>query len=267
MATSPCCCWVTSAPPSSARSCRSSRRRGTRILKVGHHGSRTSTSQELLDALAAADRRDQLRPRQHLRPPRAGSPRAASTPIGARIYRTDRRRADHDRHRRRARQREDVSTRERERNEPRRSRRSRRTPILFSRIACGCRRLLRRRPSMRDVRDDWLRDSTCIVTSGRDFSSQSIERRCNRNEARGPVVPSLNSRYRSSTARFRYPGSGLISIVESLIVVELKAVARFDEVHRAQVISYLRTTGLRGGLADQLSCARAATAGLKRIVL
>ena len=37
-------------------------------------------------------------------------------------------------------------------------------------------------------------------------------------------------------------------IVEGLVVVELKAVSRFDDVHRAQVISYLRTTGLRGGL-------------------
>jgi len=37
-------------------------------------------------------------------------------------------------------------------------------------------------------------------------------------------------------------------IVESLIVVEVKAVARLTDVHRAQLISYLRTTGLHGGL-------------------
>jgi GxxExxY protein len=37
-------------------------------------------------------------------------------------------------------------------------------------------------------------------------------------------------------------------IVEGLIVVELKAVVRLDRVHEAQLISYLRTTGLRGGL-------------------
>ncbi len=37
-------------------------------------------------------------------------------------------------------------------------------------------------------------------------------------------------------------------VVEGLIVVELKAVTRFDDVHKAQVTSYLRTTGLRGGL-------------------
>ena len=37
-------------------------------------------------------------------------------------------------------------------------------------------------------------------------------------------------------------------IVEGAIVVELKSVVRLDEVHLAQVMSYLRTTGLRGGL-------------------
>ena len=37
-------------------------------------------------------------------------------------------------------------------------------------------------------------------------------------------------------------------IVDGLVVVELKAVRTLDDVHRAQLISYLRTTGLRGGL-------------------
>jgi len=37
-------------------------------------------------------------------------------------------------------------------------------------------------------------------------------------------------------------------IVEELIVVELKCVIRLDEMHRRQVVSYLRTLGLRGGL-------------------
>ena len=35
-------------------------------------------------------------------------------------------------------------------------------------------------------------------------------------------------------------------IVESAIIVELKSVIRLDEVHLAQLMSYLRTTGLRG---------------------
>jgi GxxExxY protein len=40
-------------------------------------------------------------------------------------------------------------------------------------------------------------------------------------------------------------------VVRNLIVVELKAIARFDDVHQAQVTSYLKTTGLRG-VVDQL---------------
>jgi len=44
------------------------------------------------------------------------------------------------------------------------------------------------------------------------------------------------------------PGQRVDFIVESLIVMEIKAVTRLDQVHRAQLISYLKTTGLHGGL-------------------
>jgi len=37
-------------------------------------------------------------------------------------------------------------------------------------------------------------------------------------------------------------------IVEESVVVELKSVTRLDEIHYAQVMSYLKGTGLRGGL-------------------
>src|SRR6185295_11593276 len=37
-------------------------------------------------------------------------------------------------------------------------------------------------------------------------------------------------------------------IINGLIVVELKSVIRLDDVHTSQLVSYLRTTGLRGGL-------------------
>ena len=47
---------------------------------------------------------------------------------------------------------------------------------------------------------------------------------------------------------------------------ELKAVTRFDDVHRAQVISYLKTTGLSGGLLINFH-APVLKAGLQRIVL
>ena len=44
------------------------------------------------------------------------------------------------------------------------------------------------------------------------------------------------------------PGQRVDFIVEGLIVLEIKAVVRLDQVHRAQLISYLKTTGLHGGL-------------------
>src|SRR5215204_6480384 len=58
-------------------------------------------------------------------------------------------------------------------------------------------------------------------------------------------------RERSIHVKYRgveIPGQRVDLIIEGLIVVELKAVVRFEEVHRAQLISYLRTTRLRGGL-------------------
>src|SRR5688500_9211123 len=44
------------------------------------------------------------------------------------------------------------------------------------------------------------------------------------------------------------PGQRIDLIVDSCVVVELKAATRLDVVHDAQLISYLRTTGLRLGL-------------------
>ena len=55
---------------------------------------------------------------------------------------------------------------------------------------------------------------------------------------------------RSVYVRYRgieIPGQRVDLIVEGLIVVELKAVTHFDQIHKAQLISYLKTTGLRGG--------------------
>ena len=62
------------------------------------------------------------------------------------------------------------------------------------------------------------------------------------------------------------PGQRIDLIVEGLIVVELKAVAQLAGVHRAQLISYLRTTGLRGGLLVNFG-AHVLKDGLKRVVL
>ena len=62
------------------------------------------------------------------------------------------------------------------------------------------------------------------------------------------------------------PGQRVDLIVQSLIVVELKSVMRLDGVHRAQVISYLRTTGLKGGLLINFRV-RLLKDGIQRIVL
>jgi GxxExxY protein len=51
----------------------------------------------------------------------------------------------------------------------------------------------------------------------------------------------ITVRYRDS----RIHGQRVDLIVRKLIVVELKAVKRFDDVHRSQLISSLKTTGLR----------------------
>ena len=55
-------------------------------------------------------------------------------------------------------------------------------------------------------------------------------------------------------------------IVESAIVVELKSVTRLDDVHVAQVMSYLKTTGLRGGLLINFRVP-VLRRGLRRVVL
>ena len=55
-------------------------------------------------------------------------------------------------------------------------------------------------------------------------------------------------------------------VVRNLIVVELKAVRRFDDVHQSELISYLKTTGLRGGLLINFRVP-VLKAGLRRVVL
>ena len=56
-------------------------------------------------------------------------------------------------------------------------------------------------------------------------------------------------------------------IVEGLIVVELKSVTRLDDIHRAQLISYLRTMGLRGGLLINFRVPVLSRGGIRRVVL
>ena len=62
------------------------------------------------------------------------------------------------------------------------------------------------------------------------------------------------------------PGQRIDLIVGGLIIVELKAVAKVEEIHRAQLISYLRAAGLRGGLLINFRV-RVLTQGIRRVVL
>ena len=47
---------------------------------------------------------------------------------------------------------------------------------------------------------------------------------------------------------WKIPGQTIDLIVEGLVLIELKAVPRLREMHRRQVLSYLKSTGLRLGL-------------------
>lgn len=55
-------------------------------------------------------------------------------------------------------------------------------------------------------------------------------------------------------------------VVSERVVVELKAVSRLEQVHERQVVSYLRTLGLRAGLLINFQVTLLHR-GLKRIVL
>ena len=44
------------------------------------------------------------------------------------------------------------------------------------------------------------------------------------------------------------PGQRIDLIVEGLVIVELKAVSKLKEIHRRQILSYLKSTGLPIGL-------------------
>ena len=54
-------------------------------------------------------------------------------------------------------------------------------------------------------------------------------------------------------------------IVEGKVVLEIKSVERFDEVHRAQVVSYCKASGLKVGLLINFNMA-ILKKGIKRIV-
>lgn len=61
-------------------------------------------------------------------------------------------------------------------------------------------------------------------------------------------------------------GQRIDLVVGKLIVVELKSVVKLDEIHRAQLISYMRTLKLRGGLLINFRVALLKH-GIRRVVL
>jgi GxxExxY protein len=69
-----------------------------------------------------------------------------------------------------------------------------------------------------------------------------------------------------SYAGIEIPGQRVDLIVGGVIVVELKAVRCLDDVHYGQLMSYLRRTGLRGGLLINFRV-RLLRQGIKRVVL
>jgi GxxExxY protein len=60
-------------------------------------------------------------------------------------------------------------------------------------------------------------------------------------------------------------GQQLDLIVDSKVVVEIKAVSQLEEIHGSQVVAYLRSTGLRAGLLINFN-AVVLKAGIRRIV-
>lgn len=61
-------------------------------------------------------------------------------------------------------------------------------------------------------------------------------------------------------------GHTLDLIVEGVVIVELKAIPRVAEIHRLQVLSYLKATGLRLGYVMNFN-AEILKQGIKRVAL
>jgi GxxExxY protein len=60
-------------------------------------------------------------------------------------------------------------------------------------------------------------------------------------------------------------GQQIDVIVDSKVIVEVKAVSQLEEIHGNQVVSYLRSTGLRAGLLLNFNVV-VLKAGIRRIV-
>ena len=65
--------------------------------------------------------------------------------------------------------------------------------------------------------------------------------------------------------QWKIPGQRIDWIVANVVLVEIKAVKHLKQLHTSQVVSYLKTTGLRVGLLMNFNGVRLKD-GLKRIV-
>lgn len=85
-------------------------------------------------------------------------------------------------------------------------------------------------------------------------------------------LDSRGIRYESETpilVRYKtweIPGQRADLVVEGLVLVEIKAVPKLKAIHRLQVLSYLRTTGLRLGIVMNFNTTLLKD-GLKRVIL
>ena len=73
----------------------------------------------------------------------------------------------------------------------------------------------------------------------------------------------LTVRFRDTVVGWHRPDF----IVEGLVIVELKAVARLEPVFTKQVLTYLRVTGLNVGLLLNFNVPSMANDGIKRVAL
>jgi GxxExxY protein len=71
----------------------------------------------------------------------------------------------------------------------------------------------------------------------------------------------VNVRYKG----YLLHGQRLDLIVESQLVLEIKAVSQLEEIHGSQVVSYLKAIGLRAGLLANFNTT-VMKAGIRRIV-
>ena len=65
--------------------------------------------------------------------------------------------------------------------------------------------------------------------------------------------------------KWSIPGQRLDLVVGGLVIVEIKAVTKLKQIHKRQLVSYLRTTGLRVGLLMNFNSLRLVD-GIVRVV-